>query len=229
MKRLFILLLTLTVLIFTLSGCFLKSVHPLITNENAVMVNGLDGIYESSSQRWTFVSDNDPDKIADMFREYPDENVSFEPGETDTLNLNAYMIKIEQLDEPNVTPDIFLGMAGEINGDLFLNLKLLDFDFGLNTNFGALHKFNVNTFSKINVKDEGLIIEPFASSWIGDQILNNRVRIKHEVVRSEFGDSQEILITASTDELRQFVEKYGKEENAYEDPIQLQRVQDEIE
>jgi hypothetical protein len=82
----------------------------------------------------------------------------------------------------------------------------------------------VNTFSKIKVDAARLVMEPFASSWIKEQIENYRVRIKHEAVYSDFDNSSEILITASTKELQKFVLKYGKEEDAYEDPITMKRM-----
>jgi hypothetical protein len=82
----------------------------------------------------------------------------------------------------------------------------------------------VNTFSKINVTNEDLSIEFFKSSWIKEQIQNNRIRIKHEAVNDAIFESTEILITASTRELQQFVEKYGTEEKAFDDAINLPRV-----
>ncbi len=226
MKR-SIYLFSLLVLASLVSGCFLKSVHPLVTNQDAVMIGGLEGVYETSDQRWTFASDNTPKLIADLFREHPDEDISFE-DETDTLGINGYLIRLEQLNESGSHPEYFIGIFGELNGDLYLNLKLLGIDLGFGSSFGNAHKFNVNTFSKVQYSNDQLVMEPFASSWIGDQIRNHRVRIKHEIVTSDFDDSSEILITASTKELREFVKKYGKEEDAYEDPINLKRISNAV-
>lgn len=213
----------LIVLIFSMSGCFLKSVHPLITSKDAIFVDGLDGVYETEDQRWTFASDKNPKMVADLMRQYPDENISFDPGEEDSLGMNAYLVLFENKQAVNSKPTLFLGMIGEINGDRFLNLKILDVDLGLSSAFVESHRFNVNTFSRFQLKGNELTMEPLASSWIKDQIQNNRIRIKHEVVVSEFDDSNEILVTASTKELRQFIEKYGKVKDAYEDPIILKR------
>jgi hypothetical protein len=213
--------------VFLLSGCFLKSVHPLITHKNATLITGLDGVFEIKDQRWSFASDKHPEKVAELIRQYPDEEVSIEPGEVDSLNLKGYIVLMEPLDDSLAKPVLFIGMAGEINGDVYLNLKLLDFSFGMNSSFVGSHTFNVNTFSKIKVTEEELVMEPFKSSWIRTQIENNRIRIKHEIVYSDMDDSSEILITASTKELRTFVEKYGKEEDAYDKPVTLKRVLDE--
>lgn len=214
---------------FVFSGCFLKSVHPLITNDQAILIPGVDGIYLSKDARWTFASDHNPAMVADILREYPDDSFSIEPGEEDSLNINGYLIKMQPLDDPEQPPELFLGMIGEINGQYYLNLRLFVIDFGVNNNFATLHKFNVNTFSRIKVEDDQIIMEPFASEWIAGLIKNNQVRIKHERINDEFGDSTEILITASNRELRQFVKKFGDQEEAYQKKMVLNRETDAIE
>lgn len=201
MKHSISLFLLLTGVIFLFSGCFLKSVHPLITEDQAMLIQGLDGVYESDDERWTFASDNSPVLVADLIREYPDKNISMDPGEADSLKMNAYLIKLEHLDDPEMPDDFFLGMIGEINGQLFLNLKLFQIDLGMNISFADFHKFNVNTFSRIRIHDNQIVMEPFASEWIAELIKNNQVRIKHERVYSDFDDSTEILITASNRDL----------------------------
>lgn len=228
MKRIISKLAIFTVLMAGLSGCFLKSVHPLFSAEEAILVEGLDGVFENGDQRWSFASDKNPKELARLISKYEDENISLDAGESDSLGINGYLVMLEQLDKPGAHAELFIGMAGEINGDLYLNLKPLVIDLGMSSNFGEHHKFYVNTFSKIEVADEQLTMKPLASSWIRDQIMDNRVRIKHEVVYSEFDDSSEILITASTKELQKFVEKYGKEKDAYEDDISLKRVSNEV-
>ena len=59
--------------------------------------------------------------------------------------------------------------------------------------------------------------------------MDNRVRIKHEQVKGgPVDDDISILITAGTPELQQFVLKYKSDENAFDDPIELTKVVDEI-
>lgn len=214
--------------VFLLQGCYLKSVHPLFNDEDAIMLQGLDGTYETDDQRWTFASDQDPAMVAELIRQYPDEGITVDPGEEDSLGIDAYLVLFEDKESMTGKPVLFLGTVGEINGDYYLNLKILDLDMGESSAFVESHRFNVNTFSRIKVSQEELIMEPFASSWMKDQIMNNRVRIKHEVVYSQFDDSSEILVTAPTGELQQFIQKYGKNNEAFEDPIRLNRVLNEV-
>lgn len=216
---------TLLVLVALISsGCFLKSAHPLITTQNVKMMEGIEGVYESKDTRWTFASDKTPEVIAQIIKSYPSDDVSFDPGEIDSLNFPGYLILREKPNVPHFDPEIYIGMTGEIDGDFYLNLKLFEVDLGVNSTFANSHRLNVNTFSKVQLENDRLVIEPFASSWIRDLISNNQVRIKHERIYSEFDDSSEILITASSDELHKFVSKYGNEENAYEDPIILEKM-----
>lgn len=225
-KRIQLLIFTITLIM--LQGCYLKSVHPLFSDEDSMLLQGLDGTYQSDDQRWTFASDKDPAMVAELIRKYPDESISVEPGEEDSLGINAYLVLFENRQSLPGKPVLFLGTVGEINGDHYLNLKILDLNMGESSSFVESHRFNVNTFSRIKVSEEGLTMEPFASNWMKDQIMNNRVRIKHEVVYSQFDESSEILVTAPTHELQQFIQKYGKNEEAFEDPIRLNRVPNEV-
>lgn len=204
-----------------LSGCYLKSVHPLITKEQATLQKNLDGVYENANQRWTFASD--PEKAADLLKYWNNESIEFTPDEGDkfTTSWDGYLVLFEDRQSKSAPPILFVGLTGEINGNQYLNLKLLDIEV---ESFISSFQFRVNTFSKVNVDSDTLKLEFFESKWIKNQILSNRVRIKHEVATNDIDGTREVLITASNKELRKFVEKYGDTEEAYEDPINLKRV-----
>jgi hypothetical protein len=229
MKRLLSKISILLLLMAGLSGCYLKSVHPLITEETAIFVETLDGIYETDEFRWTFASNNDPEILAQMIKTYDDadSNVDADTTGTEILDFTGYLIMRESLDDQDKKPDLFIGLAGYIGSELFINIQLFDLSETENT-FVNSHIFNVNTFSRLTLNAGEVSLEPFASSWIRDQVLNNRVRIKHEVVKGMTEDGSEVLITASTKELREFVEKYQDEEDIYEDPITLKRVPNDV-
>lgn len=191
------------------------------------MLPNLDGTYEDEEQRWIFASDQSPEIVADLIRQYPSEDISIDPGDEDSLGIPGYLVLYKDLSKPNRSPVLFIGTVGKISDQYYLNLKLLDVKIGSTDNMVQIHTFNVNTFSRIELRDDQLSIEHLESEWISDQIMNNRVRIKHEVVHTEFDDSREILITASTDELQKFIRKYGDEPEAYMEPTILNRVVDE--
>lgn len=216
MKRL-LLFFTLLFLLIIQTGCFLKSVHPLVEEENAVLVEGLEGIWESDDQRWTFV--NDASKFPNLAA-YLGEDLEIELVDEEDLGLGkVYLIFFENLEDQSADTAMFVGMVTELNDAHFLDLSVFARSLSeadeSESNFIEHHFFPVHTFSKISLKENELDIEFFQSSFISDLISSNRVRIKHE----KTDDS--ILITASTRELRKFVEKYAHEEDAFEAPMEF--------
>lgn len=89
----------------------------------------------------------------------------------------------------------------------------------LNRNFKVRHK-NPNTiyghtFSKVILKNKSLIIKPINYEYIKRLINEKRIRIKHEKVKGR------IIITATTEELRAFLHKYGDKDELFLDGQQL--------
>lgn len=192
-----------------------------------MLVDGLEGRWESGNQRWTFVNDirNVPDIIIEG--EEFKGTVVFEAEDAIIVDGPFYFIIFEELDNSEPDTSYFLGSVGEIGNNLFLDLQLLDFNIE-NESFTQAHLFKVHTFSKLTLDQDELSIELFEDSWITDLIVENRVRIKHEKVEDVLAGRSEILITASTKELQKFIEKYGNDEDAFDDPIELARLNNEL-
>ena len=215
MKRLRLFLILIFIYLIQ-AGCFLKSVHPLVSEEDAILIEGLEGIWENEDQRWTFV--HDPRKFPNL-SEYIGEDADVATDEEDLDIGNIYMIFYENRQDLSNDIAIFMGAVTELNEAYFLDLSVFartiqELDES-ETRFVDTHFFPIHTFSKISVEEQQLDIEFFQSSFISDLISSNRIRIKHE----DTDDS--ILITASTDELRKFVEKYAHDEDAYEDAMEF--------
>ncbi len=200
------------VLILLISGCYLKSVHPLVPTNQAVLLTGLEGRWETESQRWTFINDprNVPNLDLSAF-DIDDFTVDEEEGITEKL----YLVLYEDLENESIDSSIFIGAVGEFNGAYFLDLSV--FDIAPSSNLKQSHYFPVHTFSKLHVVDDSLNIEFFKDSWIEELIENNRIRITHEK------ENGEILVTASTSELQKFVTKYAHDKRAFDDPKVLKR------
>lgn len=216
MKRIRLLLI-LIIIYLVQTGCFLKSVHPLVDEENAILVEGLEGIWETEDQRWTFV--NDITRFPNL-AEYMGQGIDIESEDEEDLGLGkVYLIFFENLQDLSADTSIFMGMVTELNGAYFLDLSVFAKSIAeldeSESSFVDNHFFPVHTFSKITLEEGRLDIELFQSSFISDLISSNRIRIKHE----DTDDS--ILITASTSELRKFVEKYAHDEEAYEDAMEF--------
>lgn len=214
MKRIRLLLILIFIYLIQ-AGCFLKSVHPLVEEENAVLVEGLEGIWETDDQRWTFV--NNPSNFPGLAN-YMGDDMDVDSEEDFGLG-SVYLILFENLEDISADTAMFMGMVTELNKTYFLDLSVIaesisDLDES-ESNFIDSHFFSVHTFSKITLAEGQLDIELFQSSFIRDLISSNRIRIKHE----DTDDS--ILITASTSELRKFVEKYADVEDAFEDAMEF--------
>ena len=226
MKRTIVFLL----ILFSVSGCFLKSVNPLVTTESAITVEGLHNTWESEDQRWTFI--NDPVSLPELNMEGPSfsGSITLESGGGATIfeDEHIYLIVHENLEKAQPDTTLFVGYIGDFEGDYFLDLSLLSIG-SENDLFRSTHLFPVHSFSRLTIDDEKLEIEFFKDRWIKEQILDNRVRIKHErVMEGPMADEYSILITAGTPELRQFVTKYKSNERAFEDPLELFKVTDAI-
>ena len=202
-----------------LNGCFLKSLHPLVTEEDAVAVEGITGVWEKDDQRWTFIKEGEFD---DMTMTGKQGNAEYSISMTDSgddsskVEQDSYLVIYEDLSETQADSSYFLGSFALLNGDYYLDLY--PFDIG-SLNFESSHYLPVHTFSKISLNEDSLIISLFKDSWIEEQITDNRVRIKHEKTEDT------ILITAGTEELQKFIIKYGNMPEAYRDPINLNRVE----
>lgn len=213
-----------TVILF--SGCFLKSVHPLVTEKDAIFLENLEGVFEGEDSRWTFV--NDPETLPELqlSGDNYDGTFTVEPDSGSTVfeNQSMYLVLYEDIKPNSIDTTVFIGLIGEFNGNKFLDLSLLDLRLEGNT-FRNSHLFAVHTFSRISLTDDLLTLYFFKDSWIRELIMGNRVRIKHERIPDGLTeDSDDILITASTKELQKFILKYGDESEPFDDPIGLKRI-----
>ncbi len=202
----------LTILFLSLfTGCFLQSVHPLVKPENSQFVEGVIGTWEDEDQRWIFARPENVPETLNQIEGFEDINEEIDDEEKVEMEF-GYLVVHE--DKGDNTISVFIGHFTELNEQLYFDLFPLDtWANGLLEN----HYFPVHTFSKIELQNGEMNISLFKSSWIREQIEDNRVRIKHE--KTEEG----VLITASTNELQRFVERYGETDEAFEDPISLQK------
>jgi hypothetical protein len=199
------------------TGCYLKSVHPLIPLEQAILVDGIEGRWETEDQRWTIFNDMNSISNISISGLNVKGEVSFSAGDGDSIDSdeNTYFILFENLQDLSSDTTFFIGSIGEINNQKYMDLSL--FDLAMSQTFENYHLLPVHTFSRINIDNDELSLEFFKDSWIKSLIESNRVRIKYEKLEDD------ILITASSEELQKFVEKYGDDEKAYEDAMILKK------
>jgi len=120
-----------------------------------------------------------------------------------------YILTYAEVDEGNLVEDVMLVNLTEINGNIYM-------DIFPHENFKKPSRFETNfipahTFAKVEFKDGSLVIKQFNSEYIEKLIKEKKVRLKHETL------NEQIVLTASTEDLRSFIEKYGNDEKLYED------------
>ena len=67
-----------------------------------------------------------------------------------------------------------------------------------------------HTFAKYQVDEQGLDIFPLNGDYVEDLVEQKKIRLKHERLKENF------VLTASTNELRSFIEKYETDEKLFE-------------
>lgn len=174
------------------SAC-LPTLHPLYKSKDLMVLDGLTGNWKMQSKDKPYLWNFTPN---------PDAK-----SEDDFKNL--YRI---QIIDKNDTVE-YAGGILKLGASVYLDLYMPNFETKLP--FAQSHIFPVHTIWKFEFHPDSILIKPFNSRWIRELVANNQVRIKHE--QADAGT----LITAGTDELQQFVKKYGEDDRAFDKPHNL--------
>ena len=224
MKKTFLILSILTIII---SSC-VTSLQPIVTYQNALPDSRLEGTWEYDGQKYLiqklFNSDFYEKYKEQMKKDNKDlsQQLSANEKNDSILYSKSYMVKYTK---DNLEYHLF-GSMTKLNGRLFLNLTPADlnsvggngepddliFDSRLFTHTIARLEFTGKNAIKLDFIDGGFLY---------DQIKAGRLKIKN--VSDELYDT--FLITASTSELQQFLEKYGNDDRFFnkENSVTLNR------
>ncbi len=235
-------LLFLTLVLFAISSC-IPSLHGIVTEQTRTTDDRILGVWSKSSLStsegmtdrikragerqkiayayyplgWTFervisvtYKTNDTNMIHTLMpTSHMPENVTI--VEIDTLPLYT-LIHREVIDGDTVTYDMVVNLT-RINQHLLMDFepnseshKLFQGRFA--TNFIPGH-----TFAKVEFTGENLRIFPLHSEYVEELIKQKRIRLKHEII-GEDG----IVLTAPTQELRDFIDNYSDEPRLFDDP-----------
>lgn len=113
-----------------------------------------------------------------------------------------------------------IGRLGKLGDHYFLDMTIDPDDKKVHDLLGA-YIFPVHIFFKVSFENDQLNMNAFAfsSDWLEKLIKERRIRIKHEF------ENDQVLLTASTEELQKFVIKYADEPKAFEDkPSAFKRI-----
>ena len=180
-----------------LSGC-LSTLHPLFTEKDLVFEARLLG-------SWNNGPDDDG---AAVFEQGSAESFRDLPASLKAIANKAYVVTMKDKDG-EVKYYAFLARIGK---ELYLdyypadNARQKQYDDFFRQHLVKLHSLYHIQF----LQNESFRIRQFDEGFLKDLINNKKIRISHEVM---FDGSY--LITASTEELQQYVMKYGDAPEAY--------------
>lgn len=218
-----ILMLIISVTFILAQPACVTSLQPLATPATMVMDKRLSGEWNDGKTAMSI----QPLVESNILRE-DDGSRKLPLGETEeeiAFNSKTYLITIKQKDMDY----LMIGALSKINDQLFIDIMSLggkDPEKG-EVYGGAGFEFSTNylhTFSIAKLEfagDNKVVIKYLNGDFIKEQVSKGNLKLKHE--KDNLFDS--FLITASSFELKQFLEKYGHEERLYlkEDSIILTR------
>jgi hypothetical protein len=209
MKKIFLSIPAFVIII--LSGC-ITSLHPLVTYDTAVSEDRIVGNWKGDDQDYTVqkLLASDFYKKNKKQIEEDSKNQSTKKTKRDALLFSKYYIV--RYIKDGVKYELGGAMI-KIGGQLFINFNGADLNFiNGNTEPNLPNRLESNTIARLKFINTNTIKLDFIDGgYVYDQIKAGRMKIKNE--RDDLYDT--FLITASTNELQQFIEKYGNDDRFF--------------
>jgi len=190
--------LSIAVLAF-LSSCKVFSLYPLYTDEDLIFEASLLGSWSVNSdlidglEEARYVFEQKAEKDA-----YTMRIMSFEYNELGELK-----------DTMTATFDVHLVKVGDTYYlDLYPDSETVAYQ-----NFLPVH-----SFIRIDFKREGVLsMWEFKANRLRELFQQNKIRLRHEITPED----NYVLITAKTEELQKFIAKYGQDQGAFDEEVEL--------
>lgn len=223
MKKLFIVLISLVVM----QSC-VTSLQPLATYNTAIVDDRLAGTWNADGQDYEVQKFFDSDlfkyikKEMDKGKDSIDKVFKGNVGKTSSnkemedfapiLYFKSYVITYTK---DKIDYQMFGSMV-KLNGQFFINFSAA----GINTDKNNEHAFEItstdrlatHTIARVQFTNSNTLKLDFIDGgFLYDQVKAGRMKIKNE--RDDLYDT--FLITASTDELQQFIQKYGNDDRFF--------------
>jgi len=183
--------------IFLVSGCFVKSLHPFYKEDEVIFKKELTGNWlGNDSSTWKIEQGM---KTTGLFK--PD------------LPDNAYLITYT--DKKGVA--IFIVHLFQLGSRYFLDFYPEEVE---STNdLMAIHLVPMHTVARVDMSPGKMVIQWYNEEWLIGLFRQNKIRIAHEKVPTTEGkieeDNYQVVLTASTDDLQKFMLKYMDDPNAF--------------
>jgi len=192
-----VLFLSFTFLVILLSSC-LETLHPIFTEKDLIYDARLIGTWKTDTTGGRAIITN-----------LATESSVQLPGNISSISKKGYLISYK--DKDGSLSGLYIAFLARIGKHLYFdyypadkkNDKTVD-------NFFMVHLTKMHTSYRVNFTKDGFEMSQLDEGFIRQLIDEKKIRISHE--KSEEDD---IIITASTSELQQYIIKYGDEPSAY--------------
>jgi len=224
MKKLFIVL----IISFVVMQSCVTSLQPLATYDTAIIDDRLAGTWNSDGQDYevqTFFDsdlfkyikkemDKTKDSIDKVFKDNVGKTLSNKEMEefAPILYFKSYVIRYTK----DNLEYVMVGSMVKLNGQFFINFAPID----INTDKNKEQSFEststdwlaTHTIARVHFTNSNTVKLDFIDGgFLYEQVKAGRMKLKNE--RDDLYDT--FLITASTDELQQFIHKYGNDERFF--------------
>lgn len=200
MKKVSIIL-AFSLLVVFLSGC-LKTLHPIFTLNDIVYETKLLG-------KWK--TDNQGTKGFAVITNLAADNSIELPEKISAVKQKGYLVSYAN--EDGESTEQYIAFLAKIGNHLYFDYYPADkkSDQKLDAFFLA-HYVKVHTSFKVDISSDGSFqLVQLDESYVAKLIEEKKARISHE--KNEDGDI--MIVTASTQELQQYLIKYGNDPEAY--------------
>jgi len=193
------LILAFTFLLIFLSSC-LRTLHPIFTIK--------DIIYESKLLG-TWKTENQGTKGFAIITNLAADNSIELPEKIASIKQKGYLVSYQ--DKDGNTTEQYIAFLARIGKHLYFDYFPAEKkDNKIGDEFFTSHFVKLHTSYRVDIsKDSGFELNQLDESYVTKLIEEKKIRISHE--KDANGN---IVITASTDELQQYIIKYGDEPGA---------------
>ncbi len=194
---------TLTAAILLLSGCTVLSFYPFFTKDVLIRDDRLTGVwntYNNSEITWEI---NFPDSVIEATAET-------QWNEKKVKNKFTYLLKCFAKDEPGDTATFKIHLF-KLKDQLFLDFCPEDWE--IKNEMLSFHLMAAHTVAKVELNDT-LNVNWMEPEWFDELIRKNKIRIHHEK------NDHYTLLTAKSEELKNFISKYASDTVAWKDGVE---------
>jgi len=199
MKKIFVIA-GLALLISCLSSC-LRTLHPIFTTKDIVYEPKLTG---------TWKTDNQGTKGLAVITNLAADNSIELPEKISAIKQKGYLVAYK--DEDGNTTGQYIAFLARIGKHLYFDYYPADKkDNESGDEFFMWHFVKMHTSFRVDISTTGNFeLSQLDDSYVIRLIEEKKIRISHEKRADD-----DMVITASTDELQQYIIKYGDEPGAY--------------